>query len=452
MRAHPYIKNTLSLAWPLAINALLMQSMLMVDTLLVSPLGEVSLAAMGIATTLIAFVLGVQMALANGSQLVLSRAIGSGRMDAVNKGFWAALMINVAAALPFCLLLTLFSRGLIGALTDNVALYAEAERYLTLATFIIVVNAVTQVLIALFNSRGRTNVALSGYLLELPINVAVSYLFIHGHGGIAGIGLQGAAAGSLVAIMVRLLYLLRAVRRDDGLVLSLKALDASVKKNAARHFREIFPVAANVVMLQAGATLYMLLYSQLTLHAYVAMTIVMPWIKAGTLFITAWAHSAAITLSQAIGSGNMAHLDKHINVSIDMAVAISFISALLFLALSGILPDFYPTLTPATYQALSAIAPLYIFLPIVRGYNTVHGHILRALGKTSGVFIINFTGQWLIALPLCALIILYFDGAFFWAFAVMPFEEIVKALPFRYLARKSLKEFDAKNARKLMYD
>lgn len=52
-----------------------MQSMLMIDTLLVSPLGEIPLAAMGIATTIVAFVLGIQMALANGTQLVLSRAV-----------------------------------------------------------------------------------------------------------------------------------------------------------------------------------------------------------------------------------------------------------------------------------------------------------------------------------------------------------------------------------------
>ncbi len=205
-------------------------------------------------------------------------------------------------------------------------------------------------------------------------------------------------------------------------------------------------------MLQTGATIYMLLYSQLTLNAYVAMTIVMPWVKAGTQFITAWAHSSAITISQAIGSRQMDELRKNVDISIDMAVMISIVSAMLFLALSFVLPDLYPDLAPDTYLALSAIAPLYIFLPVVRGYNTVHGHILRALGKTTEVFKINFTGQWIISIPLCALAILYLDLSIFWAFAVMPFEEVVKAWPFRHLARKALNEFDLKNADKLMYD
>ncbi|MCZ8486630.1 MATE family efflux transporter [Vibrio lentus] len=84
-----------------------MQSMLMIDTLLVSPLGE-TFAAMGIATTIIAFVLGIQMALANGTQLVLSRAVGSGVTSSLSKAFWAGLFINPLVAAIFWLLTYLF--------------------------------------------------------------------------------------------------------------------------------------------------------------------------------------------------------------------------------------------------------------------------------------------------------------------------------------------------------
>ncbi|MCW0469186.1 hypothetical protein OH492_09415 [Vibrio chagasii] len=45
----------------------------------------IPLAAMGIATTIIAFVLGIQMALANGTRLVLSRAVGSGVSSSLSR-------------------------------------------------------------------------------------------------------------------------------------------------------------------------------------------------------------------------------------------------------------------------------------------------------------------------------------------------------------------------------
>nr|WP_272870120.1 MATE family efflux transporter [Aliivibrio fischeri] len=436
----------------MAFNALLMQSMLMIDTLLVSPLGEIPLAAMGIATTIIAFILGIQMALANGTQLVLSRAVGSGIKSSLTKAFWAGFAINTAVALFFLALLSIFEQSLIQALTEDKSLHLQISSYLDFSKYLVIFTALTQIIIALFNGLGRTSIPFKGYLIELPINAILSYVLIHGVASFGGIGVEGAALGSLIAITIRLIYLMLCVHYDVNVTIKLQTTKTLFLTNIKNHFIEIFPVAANVVMLSIGATIYQLLYSQLNINAYVAITLIMPWIRAGTQFITAWAHSSAITISQAIGSKKMNDLTKNVNVSIDVAVGISFVCALFFFGLSFIISDVYSDLDPSTYHALSVIAPLYIFLPIVRGYNTVHGHVLRALGKTTDVFKINFTGQWIISIPLCALIIFGFGGSIFWAFAIQPFEEVVKALPFRHLARKSLKEFDMQKASKLMYD
>ncbi|NOH99219.1 MATE family efflux transporter [Vibrio sp. 99-70-13A1] len=452
MSSQSYVRKNFSLAWPLALNALLMQSMLMIDTLLVSPLGEIPLAAMGIATTIIAFILGIQMALANGTQLVLSRAVGSGVQSSLSKAFWAGLCINLGVAIIFWVLLTSFEQHLIQALTDDLSLHNQISRYLDISKYLVIFTALTQVIIALFNGLGRTKVPFKGYLIELPVNAVLSYVLIHGFSTFEGIGVQGAALGSVIAITLRLFYLVLCVHYDSSISLSLQAQKSEFVSNIRKHFIEIFPVAANVTMLSIGATIYQLLYSQLNINAYVAITLVMPWLRAGTQFITAWAHSSAITISQAIGSKKMDDLTKNVDTSIDIAVGISIVCAVLFGGLSLVIGDIYPDLDSSTYQALAVIAPLYIFLPIVRGYNTVHGHVLRALGKTTDVFKINFTGQWIISIPLCALIIIGLDGSIFWAFAIQPFEEIVKAFPFRHLARKSLREFDSQKASSLMYD
>ncbi|MEZ9564280.1 MATE family efflux transporter [Vibrio artabrorum] len=452
MSSQSYVRKNFSLAWPLALNGLLMQSMLMIDTLLISPLGETPLAAMGIATTIISFVLGIQMALANGTQLVLSRAVGSGVKSSLAKAFWSGLFINLGLATIFWFLLTFFDQPLIQSLTDDKNLHLEIRHYLDIAKYLILFTAVTQVIIAQFNALGRTKIPFKGYLIELPINALLSYTLIHGYSTFEGIGVQGAALGSVMAITIRLLYLVLCVHFDSFVSLKVEAKKSEFIYNIRRHFIEIFPVAANVVMLSIGITVYQLLYSQLNINAYVAITLVMPWIRAGTQFITAWAQSSAITISQAIGSKKIDDLTKNVDTSIDIAVGISIVCAVMFAGLSLVIADIYPALDPSTYQALSLIAPLYIVLPIVRGYNTVHGNILRALGKTTDVFKINFTGQWVISIPLCALIILGLDGSIFWAFAIQPFEEIIKALPFRHLARKSLKEFDADKANELMYD
>ncbi|MCL1046689.1 MULTISPECIES: MATE family efflux transporter [Shewanella] len=446
-----YVRNNIALAWPLALNALLMQSMLMIDTLLVSPLGEIPLAAMGIATTIVAFIMGIQMALANGSQLVMSRAVGSKNALALTKSCWSGMSINFSVALVFWSVLLLFEESIVALITQDVALQAEVLRYLSVAKYVVLFNAVTQVCIALFNSLGKTKIAFKGYLIELPINAVLSYAFIYGTAFTPELGVVGAAVGSLVAIFVRFIYLALCVSTLDNISLKLALNIHEALINARKHFMEIFPVAANVTMLSIGVSVYQLLYSQLSINAYVAITLVLPWMRAGGQFITAWAHSSAISISQAIGSKKLHDLEDNVNISINLAVAISLMTMGFFFILSFWIADIYPDMADETYQALAIIAPIYIILPLVRGYNTVHGHVLRAMGHTTAVFKINFTGQWLISIPLCALLILYFDASIFWAFAIQPFEEIIKAFPFRFLARKAVKEFSHHDAEKLSY-
>jgi len=457
MHSQSYLKKNIALAWPLALNALLMQSMLMIDTLLVSPLGEISLAAMGIATTIVAFILGIQMALANGTQLVLSRAVGSGDAASLSKAFWSGLLINSSVALLFWGLLTAFDTALIQLLTQNIALYTEIEAYIAISKYIVLFTAITQVMIALFNGLSKTKIPFKGYLIELPINALLSYVFIHGYQlgaviNLPAMGVQGAALGSIIAIAVRLIYLYAVIRRSPTITLSIPEDRTMMQRNIKGHAIEIFPIAANVVILSIGATIYQLLYSQLDISAYVAITLLMPWIIAGSQFFAAWSHASAITISQAIGSQKMQGLVKNVNTSIDITVVISILCAVFFALISLLIADIYPDLTPSTYQALAVIAPIYIILPIIRGYNTVHGHILRALGKTTAVFKINFTGQWLISIPICAFLILGLDASIFWAFAVQPFEEFVKALPFRRLARRSLASFDLQKTAQFQHD
>ncbi|WP_394132204.1 MATE family efflux transporter [Shewanella maritima] len=458
-----YVRRNIALAWPLALNALLMQSMLMIDTLLVSPLGEVSLAAMGIATTIVAFIMGIQMALANGSQLVMSRAVGSQSQQALTQACWSAMAINFVVAAGFWLILLLFESDIVALITADEALQQQVLRYLAVAKYVVLFNAVTQVLIALFNSLGQTKIAFKGYLIELPINAALSYAFIYGLtiGDVSltpQLGVVGAAVGSIVAIAVRFIFLGVCVLKleNQSALLSLRINTAtesptSFLANMRKHAIEIFPVAVNVTMLSIGVSVYQLLYSQLSINAYVAITLMLPWMRAGGQFITAWAHSSAISISQAIGSRQLQDLEDNVNVSIQLAVVISVLTMMFFWILSFWVADIYPEMTPETYQALAVIAPIYILLPLVRGYNTVHGHVLRAMGYTTSVFKINFTGQWVVSIPLCALLILYFDASIFWAFAIQPFEEIIKAGPFRYLARKAVKDFSEQDAQRLSY-
>nr|WP_261817437.1 MATE family efflux transporter [Vibrio gallicus] len=439
------------MAWPIAINALLMQGMLMIDTLLISPLGDGALASMGIASTIVALLLGVQNALANGSQNVLSRAVGSDKNSAISRSFLSGMIINLCFALLFFGLVTLFKWPIIKLLSHNVDLYAQIDAYLSVIKYTLLLTGVSQVSIALFNAMSRTKIPLISYLITMPVNAVVSYYLIHGVGSFVGMGIAGAALGSVIALGLRMLFLLVCLKYQNAINLPLKQLVSGISQNISLHFKEIFPIAANMVVLALGLATYNLLYARLPTQAYAAVVMITPWLTALAQFVVAWAVSSAITISQAIGSNNLETLDSDVSLSIKVTVGVSMLVCVASFILSLVIDKLYPGHSQVTYQALASIAPLYILMPLIQGYVTVHGQVLRALGKTKAVFNINFVTRWLIAIPLFAFAVLVLDVSIFWVYAITVFEQALKIPAMRSQARRFLKEFDSKKAKQLMY-
>lgn len=429
-----FVRKNASLAWPIAINALLMQSMLIIDTLLVSPLGEFSIAGMAIATTLIAFILGVQFALANGTQLVIGRAVGAKNPKDLSTALFTGLVINVVVTVLILCSLILFSDHLIALLTNDPVLAEQVSIYLSISQYLLLVTACTQVFTAFFNGQGNSKIPFKGYLLELPFNAVVSYFLIFGLHitdviNIQGIGLAGAAFGSLMAVTLRLSYLLWQLNKLN-LLENLQIKSNLLFTQCKNHFNEIVPIAANFIILSVGHTLYLLLFSQLNLYAYVAITLIFPWVRIGTQFIVAWAQASSISISQAIGKKQTYQIKRIISSSVLVSFIIAIFIALSFYILSMLLIYIYPDIDPQTHLALATLVPLYMLLPIVRAYNTVSGNILRSLGRSITVLKIHLITQWFIALPICALMIFYYDLSLYWAFSMLLVEEVIKTIPF----------------------
>lgn len=441
IKSATYIQKNWALAWPLAFNALLVQSMLLIDTYLVAPLGELPVAAMGIAATIVAFVLGIEIAIGNGIQLLVGRAVGSNSRDDLAVAYWSGLFINSVTSLVFLYVLHFFGAEIVSFITDDAELAKLTGSYLSITKYIVLLTAYTQVCTAFCNGNGKTQVPLKGFLIELPVNALLSYVLINGLGEYQGLGLEGAAWGSLVAVLLRTIFLYVALKTDSEVDLRYPQ-SRYFWQELRPQYAQIYPIAANFLVLSIGATVYQLLFAQLELSSFVAITLIFPWLRAATQFPNAWAQASGITISQALGQNDTTELKLFIKGCTKVGMTVSVVIAGLLLLLSQFILLIYPDIEPNTQTALMVIAPLYIALPVIRAYNTVAGNILRALGNSNLVLKIHFVTQWLISLPICALLILYFDVSIFWAFAMIPIEELLKTLPFhhfkqRYISRLS---------------
>ncbi|BFM47966.1 MATE family efflux transporter [Marinomonas sp. THO17] len=430
------VTKNVSLAWPLALNSLLVQSMVLVDVMLVAGLGEVSVAGLGLASAILALLIGTQYALANGTQLILARAFGAEDGRKIANSLFIGWIINLGLTLLTSFSLILSIDILLPILVDDLLVAEQASSYLHVSAFMLLASSCAQVMIAFFNGSGKTRLPLYGYGIEIPINILLSWSLIYGHYGLPEMGLQGAAVGSLVAVLIRVLYLSWQLGRQANV--SIKFAKQDIKAQQIwRHLVEISPIAANFITLASGVMLHQILFAQLDIYSFAAITLVMPWMQMGAQFVTSWALATSINISQLRGQNQPHLIPGFVRDAVRIILLLGMLLCGIFIAFGESLGWIYPNLAPATLRALEVIAPIYILIPLVRTYNGLCGHSLRALGHSVTVLQIHFVTQWIIGLPYLALMV-YWQAPLWAIFGSILLEECLKVYFFRKHLQREL--------------
>jgi putative MATE family efflux protein len=428
-----------ALAWPMAFNAILLQSMTIIDLLFVASLGDISVAAYGIAGAVVAFVLGVQFAIANGTQLVLSRAVGHGDVKKIGLEIASGWVANLAFSLVALLTLLFGIDCFINLITHNTEVAAQAISYVRIALFLLFFSSISQVIVVYFNASKKSKIPLYGFLIEIPLNIVCSGILVYGLFGAPKMGLSGAAWGSVIAVMLRFAYLAYRFYHEKikGFVSGFHHVSrASVRA----HLDEVIPIVANFVVLLAGQMLFQALFAQLPVPSYAAITLILPWIKIGSLFVNSWAQSSTIIVSQYIGKNDLRSIPAFVLQSKFVATLISFVMVVGFFLFSCYVSVLYPNLSSETLIALAIIAPIYSAIPLVRTNNMFCGNMIRAMGDSYMIVRINIITIWAISLPLCALLI-YLNAPLAMVFGIILFDEILKFYPFKKTLKYKLNQY-----------
>jgi len=428
--------QNVSLAWPMTCNAILMQSVTIVDLLLIASLGDSQVAAFGIAGAMVTFLIGIQFAIANGTQLVLARTVGAGDKKRIGLVMASAWVCNLSFSILALVTLLLLGSPLIDFIAHDPMVAAEGKSYVQVSLLLLLFSSASQVIVVYFNATRNTRIPLYGFMIEIPCNIICSIVLIHGLWGLPALGLAGAAWGSVIAIVIRFTYLAYRFRQEKqrGRVEGVSIVN---KASVIAHLQEVVPIVANFIVLLTGALLFQMLFAQLPVPAYAAITLVLPWIKIGSMFANTWTQASTIIISQHIGQKAWRAIPPFVYQSLFIARIISLFILLIFYTFSQIAPVLYPNLSEATLIALATIAPIYIILPLVRTNNMFCGNMLRAMGDSYLIVRINIITQWIISLPLCALLI-SLDAPLYSVFGIMLFDEILKWQPFRKTLGKRL--------------
>lgn len=426
--AEPGARAVFFLAWPMALKAIFLHGTIVIDGYLVSSLGEVALAALGLAAASGGIVLGVIFAFSHAMQIRTAQAYGTREEVFLKSVLASGLFLSGVIGVSGVLVLMVFGWPLLKAIAPDLGVANGAWAYLTVFTLVIMGEAVGQCLSSYFNGCGRTKLPLLGYCLSVPINIGSSIILIHGLWGFPAFGVAGAAMGSALGVAVQAMFLTwQAYRLDRHLFRKRDWRQATFFLTLKRHVLFSLPIAATFISAVVATHVCTMIYANMPLNAFAAMTLIAPWVMVAGQISMQWTQATGILIAQLLGQGAPEEsLDRFLGAAWRGAFATAGLVATVFAVLCVSVDQIYPDLNVETREILKGFLPVLLILPVIRATNAICGNTLRASGDTIYVMHIFLWSQWAFRVPATALGVLYFEWNVFFIVALLLAEEFVK--------------------------
>lgn len=424
----PGARQVFALAWPMTLKAIFLHGTVVIDGFLLSSLGEGALAAMGLAAALGGIVLGMIFAFSHAMQIRTAQAFGGGDPVFLKSVLASGMAVSLCIGVLGVALIFTVGGSLIAALAPTPDIAAQAQTYLSIFSIVILCEAIGQCIASFFNGCSRSKLPLYGYLLSVPINVTASIVLIHGYWGLPALGVAGAALGSAIAIFIQTVFWTVLLLRTNGHLARVKGWhhDTFVP-TVKRHIWFALPIAATFISATMSTHVCSLIYANMSLNGFAAMTLIAPWNMLAGQVAMQWTQATGILVAQLLGKQTSEPvLDRFLASAWRGAFVAAAIVAGIFLAMCLSLDLIYPNLETETRAILFGFLPILLIIQFPRATNAICGNTLRAAGDTVYVMHIFIWSQWAFRVPATALFILYFDLSAFWILSLFLWEEVIK--------------------------
>ncbi len=321
----------LALAWPCVLEALLLCAVNMVDTLMVSGLGEEAIAAVGITSQPKFVLLAAVFAFNGGITAVIARRKGEERQEASNAILKGVLVVGLGLGLLISAIGIFGGRGLILLAGAEDAYLQQAVDYFMILSSGFVFQTLNLVINAAQRGSGRTRITMQTNLIANLVNIFCNYLLIYGNLGFPKMGVAGAALATTIGAVVACTVAVITLLQRSG-YLNLYLMKAQVF--SLRLLQPVFRIAGSAfveqIFMRIGFFLYAMIVANLGTTPYATHLICMSLLNLSFSFGDGISVAAATLVGQRLGAGSVPEAKLYAKVGQRVALVASTFVALLF--------------------------------------------------------------------------------------------------------------------------
>lgn len=206
-------KRCFALAWPSALEAVLVSLVSSVDTMMVGTLGPGAISAVGITTQPKFLLMALIISLNVGVTAVVARRKGEGDIAGASRTLKQSLLICMAFSAVMTALALILPRGLLTLAGAQPDFIDDATAYFKIIMCGQFFNCIGMTINAAQRGFGNTKVSMRSNIAANLVNIIFNYFLINGNCGFPKLGVRGAAIatalGALVAFSMALISVLK---------------------------------------------------------------------------------------------------------------------------------------------------------------------------------------------------------------------------------------------------
>ena len=399
------------LSLPMILQNLITFSLGLIDTFMVSQLGNEEMAAVTTANVPVFLLISIVFGVQSGLGILVSQYWGKGDTRNINRAIGVACLIGTGITLVLAVLFALWPVEVMDLLSNRHDLSLLGTPYLRIIGFSYVFNMVSSIYVSAQRSVENGSFGMKLFGFSTVLNTGLNYLLIFGKFGFPAMGVAGAALATLLARVTECVICVFCAVRSKNIPLDLAAFLHPGWDMARRFVKYSTPVVLNETAWGLGTSLLTVIlgYTANSVEMLAANAVMGNLSRLFLVVCFGLGASTAVTVGKTIGEGKSHDEVQDLSrVLLRFAVAVGGIIAVVSVALIPLL--FRPFLFPLfkLYGESAAIATAMAVVNFgtipVQAYaiSAVTG-VLRSGGDTLMSSILDLGPQWLLGVPLTAL-------------------------------------------------
>ncbi|GII98949.1 putative MATE family efflux protein [Sediminihabitans luteus] len=427
-----FARRLLLIALPITLQTIVFSSKGIVDAVMLGSQDGADVAAIGIASRATFVVTIFLIGLSTGAAQIGAQVWGSGaagRETRLRQTVWLGWAASAVFGLVAFVAFFAFGEQVIGTSTSSPVVIERGAEFLKIVSFTFLLFPYTSSLAAGLRVMHQPTISMIYALVGVGLNVALNAVLIFGLLGAPAMGITGAAIGTLVSAVVEtgLLWLHLRVRRHVLAAFPRAELRAVRRPEVGLLLRLSVPAALNSTLWALGVFVFYAIVGGASVESVTALAVLSPVESLSLAFTLGLANAAAVLVGGTLGARRPDDAYAQALGLIRVGVLVGAVTALVVWALKVPVLALFPGLSPASLDLTGTLYTLMAVSFVLKSVSMVMVlGVLRAGGEARFCLLLDVFAQWVVLLPLAAVLRFVVGVDPVWLYCLLLVEEAVR--------------------------